>query len=68
MTDKPILFDICCGLGGATKGYQRAGFHDWSWDRAQLVEAVPPDYYQFIGEMLMVHLSGYEPTLPGVAA
>lgn len=27
MTSKPILFDICCGLGSATKGYQRAGFY-----------------------------------------
>jgi DNA (cytosine-5)-methyltransferase 1 len=27
VVSKPILFDICCGLGGATKGYQRAGFY-----------------------------------------
>lgn len=24
---KPILIDGCCGAGGATKGYQRAGFY-----------------------------------------
>ena len=24
---KPLLYDICCGAGGATKGYQLAGFH-----------------------------------------
>jgi DNA (cytosine-5)-methyltransferase 1 len=24
---KPILIDACCGAGGATKGYQRVGFH-----------------------------------------
>lgn len=23
---KPKLLDLCCGIGGATKGYQRAGF------------------------------------------
>ena len=23
----PRLLDLCCGLGGAAKGYQRAGFH-----------------------------------------
>lgn len=27
MTDKPILFDGCCGQGGTTKGYQDAGFY-----------------------------------------
>jgi hypothetical protein len=25
--DKPVLLDICCRKGGATVGYQRAGFH-----------------------------------------
>lgn len=24
---KPRLLDLCCGVGGAAKGYQRAGFH-----------------------------------------
>ena len=24
---KPLLLDLCCCAGGATKGYQRAGFH-----------------------------------------
>ncbi len=24
--DKPLLYDVFCGAGGATKGYQRAGF------------------------------------------
>ena len=24
--DKSLLYDVCCGAGGATKGYQRAGF------------------------------------------
>lgn len=26
MTEKPLLYDVFCGGGGATKGYQRAGF------------------------------------------
>lgn len=24
---RPVLVDVCCGVGGATRGYQRAGFH-----------------------------------------
>jgi DNA (cytosine-5)-methyltransferase 1 len=24
---KPRLLDLCCGAGGATRGYQRAGYH-----------------------------------------
>ncbi len=24
---KPSMYDICCGGGGATKGYQQAGFY-----------------------------------------
>lgn len=24
--NRPVLVDVCCGVGGATKGYQRAGF------------------------------------------
>ncbi|MGH3987459.1 MAG: DNA methylase [Pseudonocardiaceae bacterium] len=27
MTDRPILLDACCGVGGATEGFRRAGFH-----------------------------------------
>jgi hypothetical protein len=27
MTNKPVLLDICCRKGGATVGYQRAGFY-----------------------------------------
>lgn len=26
MTDRPLLYDVFCGAGGVTKGYQRAGF------------------------------------------
>lgn len=26
LSDRPVLVDLCCGAGGATKGYQRAGF------------------------------------------
>ena len=27
LAKKPILLDLCCGSGGTTKGYQRAGFY-----------------------------------------
>jgi len=26
-TNKPLMYDVYCGAGGATKGYQRAGFY-----------------------------------------
>jgi hypothetical protein len=29
---------------------------DWSWDRAQLVEAIPPAYTEHIGHALMAHV------------
>lgn len=31
---------------------------DWSWDRARLVEAIPPAYTEYVGAGLMAHLVG----------
>jgi DNA (cytosine-5)-methyltransferase 1 len=46
------------GGGKATTQECREGLGiDWSWDRAQLVEAIPPSYSEFIGLRLIEHLS-----------
>lgn len=45
------------GGGKATTEECREGLGiDWSWDRTQLVEAVPPSYAELIGLGLMAHL------------
>lgn len=36
---KPRLLDLCCGIGGAARGYQMAGFHVTG------VDIVPPSRY-----------------------
>lgn len=45
------------GGGKATVEECREGLGiDWSWDRAQLVEAIPPAYSRFVGEGLISYL------------
>lgn len=45
------------GGGKATVDECREGLGiDWSWDREQLVEAIPPAYTEFIGAALRAHL------------
>lgn len=47
------------GGGKATVEECREGLGiDWSWDRDQLIEAVPPAYYEFIGRELIAHVTG----------
>ena len=46
------------GGGKATVEECREGLGiDWSWDRAQLVEAIPPAYTEFIGMYLLTHVT-----------
>lgn len=49
------------GGGKATTEECREGLGiDWSWDRDQLIESVPPAYSEVIGHGLMAHLTGAE--------
>jgi hypothetical protein len=55
--DGDILAVYGNGGGKATVEECRTGLGiDWSWDRAQLVEAIPPAFTEFIGTSLMAHL------------
>lgn len=55
---RPRLLDLCCGPGGATRGYQRAGFHVTG------VDTTPQPRYcgdEFIlADALKVPLEGYD--------
>jgi hypothetical protein len=62
---RPLLLDLYRGLGGAAVGYHRAGElseikaaigFDWTADRAQLVEAIPPAYTEYVGHHLLAAL------------
>lgn len=56
--DGPYLAVYGDGGGKATTEECRRGLGiDWSWDRAQLVEAIPPAYTEHIGRQLMAHLT-----------
>lgn len=55
--DGPYVAAYGNGGGKATVTELRDAMHiDWSTDRAQLVEAIPPAYTQFIGEQLLAVL------------
>lgn len=46
------------GGGKATVEECREGLGiDWSWDRARLVEAIPPAYTEYIGAQLLTHVT-----------
>ena len=48
------------GNGGGkatTEECRQAQGIDWSWDRAQLVEAIPPAYTEYIGMWLLEHVA-----------
>jgi DNA (cytosine-5)-methyltransferase 1 len=55
--DGPYLAVYGNGGGKATVEECREGLGiDWSWDRAQLVESIPPAFGRCVGEGLMTHL------------
>jgi hypothetical protein len=56
--DGPYLAVYGNGGGKATTEECRlAQGIDWSWDRAQLVEAIPPAYTELIGRELLAHVN-----------
>lgn len=59
--DGDILAIYGNGGGKATTEECRKGLGiDWSWDRDQLIEAIPPAYTEDIGTHLLAHVSGQE--------
>jgi hypothetical protein len=57
--DGDILAIYGNGGGKATTEECRKGLGiDWSWDRAQLIEAIPPAYTEDIGTHLYAHITG----------
>lgn len=61
--NKPILYDICCSAGGATKGYQRAGFYVAGSDIADQPRYIGDEFIKMDGlEFLRRYLAGEYPT------
>ena len=57
--DGPYLAVYGRGGGKATTAECREGLGiDWSWDRAQLVEAIPPAMTEYVGAGLLAHVTG----------
>ena len=49
---RPRLLDLFCGAGGATRGYQMAGFEV----RDEMAEAIPPAYAECVGRQILAAL------------
>jgi DNA (cytosine-5)-methyltransferase 1 len=58
MTSKPRLLDLCCGAGGGTKGYQRAGFYVVGVDIEPQPHYCGDEFYQ--ADALKFSLEGFE--------
>lgn len=57
--DGPYLAVYGKGGGKATVAECREALGiDWSWDRAQLVEAIPPAFTEYVGAGLLAHVIG----------
>lgn len=58
MGERPRLLDLCCWAGGATRGYQLAGFHVTGVDLVASPRYCGDDFIQ--ANVLEVDLSGYD--------
>jgi hypothetical protein len=56
--DRPRLVDLCCGGGGATKGYQRAGFYVVGVDVKPQPNYCGDEFYQ--ADALEFPLDGFD--------
>lgn len=64
MTGEPRLLDLCCGIGGACVGYQRAGFDVTGVDRLAM-----PDYPgRFVHGDAIAYLDRYGSTFDAIHA
>jgi hypothetical protein len=59
LSNRPLLYDVFCGAGGATRGYQLAGF------RVVGVDSVPQKHYVGDDFLQMDYMDFFQCLSPG---